>query len=43
MSISELIEYLQGASDVAASNAQTASNKGITAGVGKAMKQGFNR
>lgn len=42
MSISELIEYLQGSSDVAANNAAAASNRGITAGVGQAAKQAFN-
>lgn len=41
MSISELIEYLQGASEVAANNATSAANKGITAGVGGAAKQAY--
>ena len=41
MSITELIDYLQGASEVAASNAKSAANRGFTHGVGGAMKKAF--
>ena len=41
MSISELIEYLQGSSDIAAANANKAAQGGFTQGVGSAMKQAW--
>jgi hypothetical protein len=41
MSISELIEYLQGSQEVSASNAQTAAQNGFTKGIGGAMKQAY--
>jgi hypothetical protein len=41
MSISELIEYLQGAQEVSASNAQSAAQQGFTKGAGGAMKQAY--
>ena len=41
MSISELIEYLQGSSDVSASNAAASAQRGVTAGIGGAAKKAF--
>jgi len=41
MSITELIEYLQGSSDVSASNAAKSAQRGITGGMGGAAKKAF--
>lgn len=41
MSISELIEYLQGASEVSANNAAASAQRGITANMGGAAKQAY--
>ncbi|MEN6290792.1 MAG: hypothetical protein ABFD07_02090 [Methanobacterium sp.] len=41
MSISELIQYLQGSQEVSASNAANAAKQGFTKGAGAAMKQAY--
>jgi hypothetical protein len=42
MSITELIEYLQGSQQVSTSNAQSAAQQGFTKGAGSAMKQAYS-
>jgi hypothetical protein len=41
MSISELIEYLQGAKEVSTNNARRASSQGFTKGAGSAMRRAY--